>query len=83
MVFLRPVDLGEIAPEEVAVQLYAEPLDGGAPFLGELCSAPSNVHVYTGSAPANRPTHDYTVRIIPRHPGAVVPTELPLILWQK
>ena len=81
--FSVPVDLGEIAPEEVAVQLYAEPLDGGAPFLGELCSAPSNVHVYTGSAPANRPPHDYTVRIIPRYPGAVVPTELPLILWQK
>ena len=39
--FSVPVDLGEIAPEEVAVQLYAEPLDGGAPFLGELCSAPS------------------------------------------
>ena len=81
--FLVPVDLGEIAPEEVAVQLYAEPRDGGEPFLGELCSTPTNVHVYTGSAPANRPAEDYTVRIVPRYPGAVIPAELPLILWQK
>ncbi len=66
--FSVPVDLGEIAPEEVAVQLYAEPRDGGEPFLGELCSTPTNVRVYTGSAPANLPAQDYTVRIIPAIP---------------
>jgi starch phosphorylase len=82
-VFSVPVDLGEIAPEEVAVQLYADPYDGGPPFLGELCCAPAHGHIYTGSAPASRPAEDYTVRIIPRHPGAVVPTELPLILWAE
>jgi len=81
--FSVPVDLGEIAPEEVAVQLYAEPRDGGAPFLGGLRCAPSNVKIYTGSAPVTRLAQDYTVRIIPRYPGAVVPAELPLILWQK
>ena len=32
--FSVPVDLGEIAPEEVAVQLYAEPRNGGPPFVG-------------------------------------------------
>jgi hypothetical protein len=36
------VDLGEIAPEEVAVQLYAEPRNGEAPFVSELSSNPSN-----------------------------------------
>ena len=81
--FSVPVALGEIAPEEVVVQLYADTGDGGPPFLAELCCTPAHRHVYTGSAPANRPVGDYTVRIIPRHPGAVVPAELPLILWQK
>jgi hypothetical protein len=46
-------------------------------------AAPSDAHIYNGVAPANRPAGDYTVRIIPRREGVVVPTELPLILWQK
>ena len=86
--FSVPVYLGEIASDEVAVQLYAEARDGTAPFLGELhrgeaITGAANGHIYTGSAPATRPAEDYTVRIIPDHPGARIPTELPLILWQK
>jgi len=78
-----PVDLGGIAPQDVAVQLYAEPRDSEPPFVGELSSIRSNAGTYTGSAPASRPAHEYTVRIIPSHTGAAVPAELPLILWQK
>jgi glycogen phosphorylase len=81
--FSVPVDLGEIAPEDVTVQLYAAPRDSREPFLGELWPAPSDAHIYTGVAPADRPADDYTVRLIPRHEGAAVPMELPLILWQK
>ena len=81
--FSVPVDLGGIAPQDVAVQLYAEPLNGGAPFVGELSSSPSNTGTYIGSAPASRSADEYTVRIIPRCTGAVVPLELPLILWQN
>jgi starch phosphorylase len=81
--FSVPVDLGGIAPQDVAVQLYAEPRNGAPPFVGELSSAPSNTGTYTGSAPAGRPAEEYTVRIIPHHTGAAVPAELPLILWQK
>jgi starch phosphorylase len=36
--FSVSVNLGEIAPEEVAVQLYAERRNGEAPFVSELCS---------------------------------------------
>jgi starch phosphorylase len=81
--FSVPVDLGGIAPQDVAVQLYAEPRNGEPPFVGELSPIPSNAGTYTGSAPANRPAEQYTVRIIPHHTGAAVPAELPLILWQK
>ena len=81
--FSVPVDLGEIEPEDVAVQLYAEPHDGGTPFIAELSLAASNTQTFTGSAPANRPAEDYTVRIIPRYAGAAIPAELSLILWQK
>jgi glycogen phosphorylase len=81
--FSVTVALGEIAPADVAVQLYAEPCDGGAPFVGELfCTAPDASLVYTGAAPADRPAQDYTVRIVPCHPGAAIPAELSLIMWQ-
>jgi glycogen phosphorylase len=86
--FSVPVYLGEIAPDEVVVQLYAEPCGDEAPFLGEFrrgeaITGAANGHIYTGSAPATRPAEDYTVRIIPAHPGARIPNELPLVLWQK
>ncbi len=86
--FSVPVYLGETAPADVAVQLYADPRRAEAPFLGELLrgeaiTGATNGHIYTGTAPATRPSEEYTVRIIPRRSGAQVPAELPLILWQK
>jgi starch phosphorylase len=86
--FSVPVYLGEIAPADVAVQLYADPRDAEAPFLGELrrgeaIIGTTNGHIYTGTAPATRPAEEYTVRIVPYSPGVRVPAELSLILWQK
>jgi glycogen phosphorylase len=86
--FSVPVYLGEIAPADVAVQLYADPRDAELPFLGELRRAEAiigttNGHIYTGTAPTTRPVEEYTVRIVPHYPGARVPAELSLILWQK
>jgi starch phosphorylase len=81
--FKVPVELGEIAPEEVAVQLYAEPTERAGGFLRELGRTSPHSNIYAGSAPADRPAEEYTLRIIPRHVGAAVPAELPLILWQK
>jgi starch phosphorylase len=83
-----PVYLGEIAPADVAVQLYADPRDGEPPFLGELCRGEAivgttNGHIYTGTAPATRRAEEYTVRIIPDFSGVRVPAELSLIVWQK
>ena len=86
--FSVPVYLGEIVPEDVAVQLYADRRRGDGPYVadltrGEAIVGAANGHIYAGSAPSVRPANDYTVRIIPRHPGARVPAGLPLILWQK
>jgi glycogen phosphorylase len=86
--FSVPVYLGEIESTEVAVQLYADSDSDGGPFVGGLARGEAiigaaNGHVYSGSAPSTRPAEDYTVRISPCYSGARVPTELPLILWQK
>jgi glycogen phosphorylase len=82
------VYLGEIIPADVAVQLYADPRDGEAPFVAELIRGEpiigaTNGYIYAGTAPATRPATDYTVRVIPRYPGVRMPAELALILWQK
>ena len=86
--FSVPVYLGEILPEDVAVQLYADSYDAGGPYVGDLARGEAiigaaNGHIYAGSASSVRPAEDYTVRIVPRHRGVQVPTELPLIVWQK
>ena len=38
---------------------------------------------YRAGEPETRPLQDYTVRVVPYHPGAYLPAELPLIAWQK
>jgi starch phosphorylase len=83
--------LGEIEPDQIAVQLYADAsdLEGfGTPFVTNMtaCDATpgaENTCVLTGCAPAARPAGDYSIRIVPAHPQAFLPAELPLIRWQK
>src|SRR5271169_3561194 len=83
--FSIPVYLGEIAPADVTVQLYADPRDAEPPFVGvlvrgEAILGATNGYIYTGTARATRPAEEYTVRIVPHYPGVRVPAELPLIL---
>lgn len=78
--------LGEIDPEAVAVELYAEGKNGGAAERttmdrGARIAKSSGGFVYTARIPAARPASDYTPRIVPYHPGASVPLEAPFILW--
>ncbi len=86
--FTVPVSLGDISPEEVAIELYAEtrgtlpatalPLSRERPIPGAM-----NGFIYSGSAPSSRAPADYTVRAVPHHKDGQLPQELPLILWQK
>jgi len=76
---------GSMKPEEFSVQIYADPVAGGAPVI---VTAPDGVEtqgsmVYSASVPASRPATDYTARIVPRNAGAAVPLEARQILWQR
>ncbi|HEY0664425.1 MAG TPA: alpha-glucan family phosphorylase, partial [Thiobacillaceae bacterium] len=84
--FSLHVYLGEIPPERVQVQLYAEPLDGGAAVQQVMeCSAgiPGSTHgyVYLCGITTARPASDFTPRVVAWHPEAHIPTEMNLILW--
>ena len=76
-IYAVPVLFGEMNPDDIAVELYADPYneqDGLASAAG---------YIYTGRVPASRPTDHYTVRVLPYHPDVRIPLELPLIAWQK
>ena len=86
--FQVQVFLGGLDPDNVAVELYAEPLNGDGPTkhamqLSELVAGSADGYTFTASVPATRPAADYTPRLIPRREGALVPLEAPYILWDE
>ncbi len=86
--FAVPVYLGDMAAEDIQVELYADAVAGNASARVTLeraqqLTGAGNGYVYRGRAPAARPAGDFTARIIPYCPGVRVPMEMPLILWHK
>jgi starch phosphorylase len=82
------VYLGDISPDEVCVELYADPaVDQGdiaiAMRKGEAVPGATNGFVFTAQVGNDRPNDAYTPRVVPFHDGVRVPLELPLIAWQR
>jgi starch phosphorylase len=82
-----PVDLGQISPETVRVELYADPEHDEAPLVQQMMPrdphrhAPTGFVVYVATAETTRPPSDFTARVVPFHPDAMVPIEAPFIAW--
>ncbi len=79
---------GKLLPSEFKVELYADPLEEGKPFLQTMtASDPSTksdgAATYSIQVPAARPASDYTPRAVPYHPLASVPLEAGQISWQR
>jgi len=86
--FQVEVSPGNLTKDQLQIELYADPVQGGEPAHEVMTSAePSadshGVLTYSAKVPATRPVSDYTVRIIPHHPSASVPLEAGQILWQR
>lgn len=85
--FRLAVYLGEIAPEAVTVQLYAEPVAPGEAAAIEPMARTERIpgalngYMYEARVATARPAEHYTPRVVPFHPHARVPTELNLITW--
>ncbi|MBC7808167.1 MAG: alpha-glucan family phosphorylase [Akkermansiaceae bacterium] len=85
------VHLGNVlTPADVSVQLFAGPVDADRSMIA-FTSTPmtlgkdngTGVYEYTGSLPSdNSGQQGFTVRVLPFHPDAVLPQELPLITWE-
>lgn len=86
--FTVSVYLGEMPPEAVRVELFAEPTSEFEltviPMLSDHPLAGSiNGFSFTATVPGNRPSEHYTPRIVPWHPEAYVPSEESFILWRQ
>jgi starch phosphorylase len=83
-----PIYLGEIATQDIRVEIYAEPSDGAAAEVATLVGdgavpGATGAYFYRGTIGGARPPGDYTVRVIPSHPGVHIPAEMALIRWQR
>lgn len=86
--FSLHVYLGEIPPEQVQVQLYADPLEGeaSAPWIMQPASTiPGATHgfVYGCEIDTARPAEHFTPRLVAWHAEARIPAELNLIRWYR
>ena len=85
--FQVQVYLGEILPDQIRVELYADALDGGNPAVidcrrQEKISGAIHGYAYQADIATTRSATDFTARVIPHHAAAQIPAEAPLIAWQ-
>ena len=87
--FEVPVYFGELAPDHVQVELFADPMsDEERPTRvvmrrWEAIPGTVNGYVFWAECLTTRPAHHYTPRIVPFHPEASVPLEASWILWKR
>jgi starch phosphorylase len=77
---------GELDPNSVRVELYAEGTNRDTPFLQEMKGArplEGAGYAYCAQAPSTRASSDYTVRVVPYFSDAAIPLEASQILWQR
>jgi starch phosphorylase len=87
------LNLGDLNPDDVRVELYADGQGGGAPVCQAMTrqamtrtaseTRSGTDHVYVALVAASRPASDFTPRLVPFHADAAVPLEAPFILWYR
>jgi glycogen phosphorylase len=83
--FSVPLQVGQLPPTEVRVELYADPAGDEEPIrqVMERASETADGYVYRASVPATRPASHFTPRAMPFHPDVRQPAENSLICWQR
>jgi glycogen phosphorylase len=77
----------DLDPGAVAVELYAD--DDGqhgpsrAAMRRDTPLVGAHGYVYVADVPDTRPADQFTPRVVPAHPEANVPLEMPLVVWAR
>ena len=84
--FTVQVNLGELDPAAVRVQLFSEAQSADGPIVVEMrldhpLTGAANAFAFTALVRADRPAEDFTPRIVPWHAHALVPAEERAIHW--
>ena len=78
---------GDVAANDLRVELYARGVSGGGPVVeamsADQASASAGVLLYSVEVDATRPASDYTPRVLPRRPPGLLPLESTQILWRN
>jgi len=84
------IHLGVLSPQDVTVQAFHGPLDadnriaGGEPAPLTWKAAQNGLHQYEGEITLSASgLQGFSVRVLPTHPDAALPLELPLITWEE
>jgi starch phosphorylase len=84
------VTLGDLSPDEIRVQALVGQVSGSRsltqvePFNLTLVAQQDSISVFEGKVKSNGPGHrGYTVRVAPYHADVNVPSEIPLVVWEK
>ena len=85
--FEADVAPGLLTPDHFRVELYADSAPGNCASLEVMsasrpCADTPGAFTYSAQVSATRIASDYTARIIPGHPNALVPLEARQIIWQ-
>ena len=85
--FRLQVYLGEILPEQVRIELYADGIVDEQPLVVtcdclEKITGAIHGYTYTANIETRRPASDFTPRVIAYHSDAQIPAEVSLISWQ-
>ena len=86
--FLIQIYLGEILPDQISVELYADASDKENLLIiscqcGEKITGAVHGYRYQAVIKTKRPATDFTPRVTPHHPDAQIPAETALITWQQ
>lgn len=77
---------GNLGPDAVSVELFADGQNGGEPVrirMDRGDQLADGGFFYSATTNQERSAADFTPRVMPYHPGASVPLEAAQILWQK
>jgi starch phosphorylase len=82
------VHLNDLDPTAVSVELYANGVNGGTPVREEMricqpLKGKLGGFLYSATVYGNRPSSDYTARVVPHFEGVEVPLEEARIIWQR
>jgi starch phosphorylase len=86
--FSVQVYLDEMEPDAVLVELYSQARNGEPPLKqpmtrGEALVGSVGGFLYRAQVPSNRPSGDYTARLVPAFSDVRIPLEAKEILWQR